>query len=140
MSGKRVLAAIELDGWQRTVEVANQFALALGAELVLVHVVRPMVNVYPDLPHALFTRAQHEVEVESRRALAAIAESRRLRTILRVGDPVTEILAAVAEEAPEMLVIGTHGRRGLQRLMLGSVAERVLRQCRMPVLTVAPAA
>ena len=140
MSGKRVLAAIELEGWQRTVEVANHFALALGAELVLVHVVRPMVNVYPDLPHTLFTRAQHEVEVESRRALDAIAESRRLRTILRVGDPVTEILAAIAGEAPEMLVIGTHGRRGLERLVLGSVAERVLRQSRVPVLTVAPAA
>jgi nucleotide-binding universal stress UspA family protein len=54
----------------------------------------------------------------------------------RSGDPVTEILHAAAAIASDVIVMGTHGRSGLQRLLLGSVAERVLRQSTVPVLAV----
>lgn len=56
--------------------------------------------------------------------------------IVEVGDPRDAILAAVARVGGELIVMSTHGRRGLSRLVLGSVAEDVLRRAPCPVLTV----
>src|SRR5262249_40066273 len=52
------------------------------------------------------------------------------------GAPADRILHAAAERRPDLLVLGTHGRSGLSRLILGSVAERVLQRAACPVLTV----
>jgi nucleotide-binding universal stress UspA family protein len=138
-SRKKILVPIELEGWQRTLEVASELGRALEAELVLLHVIRPLVNVYPDLPATLFAQVTKEVEAASREAMRAIAGSSGVRVEVDVGDPVTRILEAVKNEQATMVVIGTHGRRGLARVLLGSVAERVLRQCAVPVVTVRPA-
>jgi nucleotide-binding universal stress UspA family protein len=62
----------------------------------------------------------------------------RARFSLRVGVPAEEIIAAAEEEKARMIVIGTHGRSGLDRLLLGSVAERVIRRASCPVVTVRP--
>jgi nucleotide-binding universal stress UspA family protein len=56
------------------------------------------------------------------------------------GRPAGEILDASREMAPDLLVIGTHGRSGFQRLVLGSVTEKVLRRASCPVLSVPPRA
>jgi nucleotide-binding universal stress UspA family protein len=53
-----------------------------------------------------------------------------------LGDPAAELARFVAEEGCDLLVVGTHGRTGLSRLLLGSVAERVLRHAPVPVLVV----
>jgi nucleotide-binding universal stress UspA family protein len=57
---------------------------------------------------------------------------------VRVGDPVEQLLSVALETRASLLVIGTHGRRGLRRLVLGSVAERVARAAPCPVLIVRP--
>ncbi len=59
-----------------------------------------------------------------------------LETELREGSPVSEILAAADSDEIDIVVMGTHGRAGVQRWLLGSVAERVVRQSPVPVLTV----
>jgi len=70
-------------------------------------------------------------------AAAEGAEARRITVALREGvDIHVEILEAAEEMKPDLIVMGTHGRSGFQHLMLGSVAEKVLRQARCPVLTV----
>jgi universal stress protein A len=56
--------------------------------------------------------------------------------VLRDGVPAGEIVEAAAAERADMIVIGTHGRTGLGRFLLGSVAERVVRTAPCPVLTV----
>jgi nucleotide-binding universal stress UspA family protein len=56
--------------------------------------------------------------------------------LLRRGRPVDEIIGAAAELDADLVVLGTHGRTGLRRLLLGSIAERVGRDCPCPVLTV----
>jgi nucleotide-binding universal stress UspA family protein len=69
------------------------------------------------------------------------AEPRRMNFAIREGvDIDSEILAAAEQITPDVIVMGTHGRSGFQRLMLGSVAEKVLRKARCPVLTVSPKA
>jgi len=62
-----------------------------------------------------------------------------IETVLREGFPATEIVAAARDLQADLIVLGTHGRSGVERLFLGSVAERVLRRAPCPVLTV-PAA
>jgi nucleotide-binding universal stress UspA family protein len=61
-----------------------------------------------------------------------------LRLLERQGEPVTAILSTAVDIASDVIVMGTHGRTGLQRLLLGSVAERVIRRSPVPVLTVSP--
>lgn len=60
----------------------------------------------------------------------------KARWRLEVGVPFEEIVKAAEEEGADMIVMGTHGRSGLNRLLLGSVAERVVRLALCPVLTV----
>ncbi len=55
---------------------------------------------------------------------------------VREGEPYKEILAAAGESGVDAVVMGTHGRRGLDRYLLGSVTEKVVRAAEVPVLTV----
>ncbi|GAI50703.1 unnamed protein product [marine sediment metagenome] len=55
---------------------------------------------------------------------------------LALGDVSTAIELAAEQMGTELLVVGTHGRRGVRRLLMGSVAEGLVRQCRQPVLLV----
>jgi nucleotide-binding universal stress UspA family protein len=67
------------------------------------------------------------------------AEPKRISVALREGvDIHAEILDAADQTKPDVIVMGTHGRSGLQHVMLGSVAEKVLHKASCPVLTVAP--
>jgi nucleotide-binding universal stress UspA family protein len=79
----------------------------------------------------------HEIAEAATRALDQLAESSGgLRRIVRAGDAVEEILAVIDELHPSMVVMGTHGRSGLARWVMGSVAEQVARRSSIPVLTV----
>ena len=55
--------------------------------------------------------------------------------VIRTGEVVSEILAAIETFEADLIVIPTHGRRGLKKVMLGSVAERIIRESPVPVLT-----
>ena len=136
MTTPRILVAVELDAWQPTVAVARDLASRYGAELLVLHVVTPMCNVYPDLPGGLFAEAIAEVDSASRRIIEGIAAAAGGRASVRMGDPLTEILAAIAELQPTHVVIGTHGRHGVRRALLGSVAEHVVRSSPVPVTVV----
>ena len=59
-----------------------------------------------------------------------------VRHVFREGDPATEIIRFAAEAGSDLIVMGTHGRTGLERLLLGSVAEKVMRDAPCSVLVV----
>jgi nucleotide-binding universal stress UspA family protein len=118
---------------------AFQFACALtrdyGARLIVLHVAAPTVFYGEGLviPEAetLFQEAKEKLnrlEVPD----ANIRAERRFQE----GDPVTEILRVAQELHADLIVMGTHGRTGLRRLLMGSVAEQVVRKAACPVLTV----
>lgn len=71
-------------------------------------------------------------------AAVAKAKERYLKTngLLACGEPWREILEAARERGADFIVMGTHGRRGLTRVLLGSVAEKVVRLSPVPVVTV----
>ncbi len=79
-------------------------------------------------------RSEHEGLRERLRAVYAPDRALRIEYRTREGDPAEEILGSVEEAECDLIVLGTHGRTGLRRLLVGSVAEAVLRRARCPVL------
>lgn len=85
-----------------------------------------------------------DADAEAERAVEAVVEegakSRvEVVTEIREGMPENEILNYVDEHDIDLVVVGTHGRTGLDRMIVGSVAEDVLRESPVPVVTVRPA-
>ena len=99
-----------------------------GARLVLLHVVVPTEDPWmqPD---------RNEVRKQLNELPAPGAEVRVERQLTE-GIPATEILRVAAETHSDLIVMGTHGRTGLSRTLMGSVAEQVVRRASCPVLTV----
>lgn len=121
--------------------LAHAAALAAWyrAGLTIVHVWAPAAMVRPgDLPVAILVPEEREELLERLRTLAGplVAKGIKAVPLLREGSPVPEILEVVREERGDLLVLGTHGRSGFERLLLGSVTEKLLHKAPCPVLTV----
>ncbi|HJL15286.1 MAG TPA: universal stress protein [Sandaracinaceae bacterium LLY-WYZ-13_1] len=131
---------------RKAMRMAAQIAPSLHAELLLLHVtqippglvegseIRPMPDQDP-IDVGTFVREASLAE------LARYAEELReldleVKTRVELGDPVDRILEVASEQDAAMIVMGTHGRTGLAHLIIGSVAEKVMRKARKPVLTV----
>jgi nucleotide-binding universal stress UspA family protein len=90
-------------------------------------------------PRRTFVEALHQ---EGQRILEKTADVIRksgveeVETVLKTGTPAKAILDFVDEAKIDLIVMGTHGRRGLDRVLLGSVTEEVVRLSRVPVMTV----
>jgi len=127
------------EGSERALDVAHDLATRLGARLVLLHAYTLPVYAYPGMAPIQAPTLDTEIEAAAKQALGVLAARwESPRTLLRQGDPATVILDAIEELEPALVVMGTHGRRGLQRLVLGSVAEHVARRSKVPVMTVRP--
>src|SRR4029453_17474056 len=94
-------------------------------------------SIAADTTIQLFEQGRKWVEDEIEKwASAARAAGITVRTIVRTGLAQEEIVNLATDERAELIIIGTHGRTGLNRLLLGSVTERVIRFAPCPVLTV----
>ncbi len=113
---------------------AEALAKASGAKLLIVHVEEPPLaygggELYYGLPEPNSERIQKMLEDVRPRDAALPCEHR-----LTMGDPAGEVVRIAGEEGCEMIVMGTHGRTGLTRLLMGSVAEQIVRRAPCPVL------
>ena len=121
-------------------EVAFRLACSLArdycARLFVLHVVAPPVIVYGGGPAPPQSERYPEELQEKLHLLQAKDPKVQVEHRLAEGDPVTEILRVAEEIKCDALVMGTHGRTGLGRLLMGSVAEGVVRKAPCPVLTV----
>jgi nucleotide-binding universal stress UspA family protein len=120
-------------------EYAQRLAWSLardhGARLVLLHVVTPSLA---------YGETLTELSAEGRKAEAERALQRlrwpdprvQVETRVEIGEPAPCIVAVARELQADLIVMGTHGRSGLARLLLGSIAEQVLRKANNPILTV----
>lgn len=120
--------------------LAERFQATLHLLHVLPDVIVP-VGPDPGLVTSLPPEYYAETEAQSREALGKVLDPAwgapaRTVTEVRWGDPVEEIVAYAAEMAIGMIVIATHGRTGLSHVLLGSVAERIVRESPCPVLTI----
>ena len=120
-------------------EVATSLALSCGAKLTLLHVWE--LPVYPYMDFILNSEIITRVEDAAVKHLADALEKLRqvmpdAESKLKTGQPGPSILEAVLDLKADLVVMGTHGRRGVGRAMLGSVAEKLVRLSTVPVLTV----
>jgi nucleotide-binding universal stress UspA family protein len=140
---ERIICATDFSD---TAEVAWTLAVELArahqAELVLVHVFIEL-PVYPEVAVSSIQQVWEEQRLWAEQQLAERVEAAAgrgltVRYLLRTGTAAEEIAQTATDEHADLVVVGTHGRTGLNRLMIGSVAERVVRVAPCPVLTVKP--
>lgn len=147
---KHLLVPLDFSGCAtRALEIAVGLATRESASLTLIHVSPLPPNLPPD---ALVTppgaaepiRIGEYTTRTSREQLQSIATPLRergldVRTLARAatsGDVAGEVLRAASEAGADVIVMGTHGRTGLSHLLLGSIAEKVIRRAAIPVITV----
>jgi nucleotide-binding universal stress UspA family protein len=122
--------------------LAQRLGSAFGSELLLAHVVveTPLWGEGPfnmDQVREVYATARTwGTEMLERWAADARDKGLAVRPVVRAGVPHEEILALATDERADLIVIGTHGRGGVNRALLGSVADRVVRLAPCPVLTI----
>ena len=142
---KRILLATDLSpASEPALRCAAALAIRMDAGLVLLHVVsekeldglakahqprHPVDLIYSELQEAVREQYRRAVPDEVRRFLHA-------EVLVVPGVPSEEIIRIAAAEGTDLIITGTHGRTGLRRILMGSVAEGVLRGAPCPVLTV----
>ncbi len=129
------------------VRLAAEVASKFGAELDVVHVWDRPAYVSEAIQVGHGNDARSLVELIRENAQSEMAEfmaklsvpaSLKLSTRLLAGNPAATVLKALNEGKHQLLVVGTHGRTGLRHMLLGSVAEKLVRLAPVPVLTVPP--
>lgn len=125
---------------ERALSYAVELAKIYGATLHVVHVYPASAYVAPPLlPGPVIVgqfRDQSQKAFDDFLARAQREHAVEMTGTLLEGVPHAEILRAAKDGGASLIVVGTHGRTGIEHLLLGSVAERVLRGAEVPVLTV----
>jgi nucleotide-binding universal stress UspA family protein len=133
---------------EQALDQASELALAMNATLQLVSIVPPPhmlpIHIHKEdkESQALMRAALHQTEVESRtyylqlKAESFKEQGIRVQTVVASGHPAEEILRFSTLHQESLLVMTTHGRRGLRRILLGSVAMKVVQEAHVPVLLV----
>jgi len=129
-SGKALMSAIDL-------------AKANRARLTIVHAHVPIVPLVPEqyLEASTWDRVDTETRRWAERQVEKLVEKARKRGVrasamMVTGDPARQIVRMARSKRADLIVVGTHGRRGFSKFFLGSVAERVIATAPCPVMTV----
>lgn len=138
---------VPLDGSalaERAVSHASKIARAMGAELILAQFVQPPLGDAPEAGQAAEISAIRDAGAEANAYLAGIAgklsaegcESVRIEIL--EGAPAEGILGLAHREDVDLIIMSTHGRTGLSKVLMGSVAEKVVLTTKRPVMLVKP--
>ena len=143
---QRILVPVDFSGsstlaLRHALELAQRFGATVEA-LHVYEVPHYLADVqiggpgHPAVPVQAYLEQQASEQMEALRSAVSVPEGVVLDVRLTTGDPRDRILAEAERQNADLLVMGTHGRSGLRRLLLGSVAEQVVRRATMPVLMV----
>jgi len=144
MLPKHILVPTDLsEGAEEALDYACELARQFGATVHLLHVIGIPTLGVPELGVALTSSVIDSMVRENQEALETIVDRKRTMAVfgpplLRTGDARDLINQTAKELAADLIVMGTHGRRGVSRALLGSVTETVVRTAPCPVLTVRP--
>jgi universal stress protein A len=142
---RRILHATDYSkASRRAREKAIELAKDYDAELCVVHVIAPTTAYFSEQEYAgaelymkLEESATREAESSMKRLMTAMEKAKvKAKSLLLRGSPHEQIVKAAKSKKADMIVIGTHGRTGLSKLFMGSVAGRVISTASCPVLTV----
>ena len=129
-------------GWDALDHALSTFE---EADVTIMHVVDPVNSVYGDMEGGYFDESMLENAMETGRDVLDRAAERAeeagfheqsVETVLETGRPARELVTFANENDVDHVVIGSHGRKGVSRVLLGSVAESVTRRADIPVTIV----
>ncbi len=137
---KRIVVPIDLSSCSLdALEYATQFAKHIGASVTILHAMEPVAyGLDFSLSHAKEWKRQREYLEERLTVLSACLTSFGINTdhVLKPGMPTDSITSYVTQHGYDLMVMGTHGRRGISHILVGSIAGTMLRHAPCPVLTV----
>lgn len=158
---KRILCPVDLSSFSlEAVKLATKLTESSGAALYLLHVIHnpfdelylsaiteadpAAINLYKNesLQRSKLLRAteEHSEVLLKQFCYESVRKLPRVRYLVSSGDPFEKILDAAESHRIDLIVLATHGRTGIKRLIIGNVAEKVVRHAPCPVLTVKPRA
>ena len=141
---QKIICALDLSEHSKTVaEYACMLAKAMNASIVAVYAA-PTLTQYTGfhVPPNTIDSFGGEIVSGAEKAMAQFVsenfEGVETKAEVVVGYAAEEILEIAAKEEADLIVMGTHGRKGIDRILFGSVAERVVKNSHLPVLTIRP--
>ena len=140
MSFQRILIAVDNEPIAaHAAEIGVELSCKLGAEIAFIHVVDPKAMGAQE-PGVCASELVALAQLDARRLVAAFrarlpSESRALEFV-QLGRPAAEVVSAAKCWPADLIVIGSHARGGIERALLGSVAEAVVRHAPCPVLVI----
>ncbi len=139
---KKVLVPIDFSDYSKSaLKYAVNFAKSFSAEIVLIYVVEPVI--YPpdfSMGQIAMPSMNSEWDERAKEELQKLAKSEIpgesiVKTIIKTGKPFVEIIETAKEENIDLIIIATHGHSGVEHILFGSTAEKVVRKAPCPVLT-----
>ncbi len=144
---KKILVPIDFsENSEKIVEHAVLLARKFAAKLIVIFVAQSFFETNSDffVPHVSIAELEQDIFESSRKRMALFMEESvnkeevEADSEVLLGDVAQEILDYAADKEIDMIVMGTHGYKGLDKLLFGSVAEKVVKMSPCPVLTVNP--
>ena len=124
---------------QKIAELGYDYAKALGAQVTLVHVVNDPIMGYDGfLTSDVIELVESHVKEAARFLEASVKhlKNKKIETIVLDGDTAEAILKFAATWGADLIIMGTHSRSGLENLIMGNVAVKVIKQTEIPVLII----
>jgi universal stress protein A len=136
---KEILVPVDFTACSlKALAYAVPIAKQLGATLTLLHVVEPTYMAAADMGVVVDVETEDDVRKEMEKLRRRFADQVRCQPIIRNGSAESEIINVAKELASDLIILSTHGRTGLERLLLGSTVEKVVRRAGCPILIVRP--
>jgi len=139
---RRILVPVDFtETSDRALAYAIDLARKFEASITIVHAYQIPVYAFPEGAYITGADVAAQISTAAQSRLDALVETQKvsgvpLEAVLRDGVAWEEINAVATEHQADLIIIGTHGRRGLMRALLGSVAENVIRTTTLPVLII----
>lgn len=141
---KKIVCALDLSDHSRAVaDYARMLATMSGASIVAVYAA-PTLTQYTGfhVPPNTIDSFVGEIVTGAEKSMATFVAEHlsglEVKAEVVVGYAAEEILAVAETENADMIIMGTHGRKGIDRVLFGSVAEKVVKNSNIPVLTIRP--
>lgn len=136
---KQILVPVDFsECTEKALGYAVPFAKQFGATLTLLHVIEPTFMPATEMGVIVDVDTSDEAKQELEKLHAQIEGQVRCQIMMRNGMAESEILKVARELACDLIILSTHGRTGMERLLLGSTVEKVMRRAGCPIFIVRP--
>lgn len=138
-----ILVAVDFsDSSDNAFQMALSMARKFEARMIILHVINEPVDLRGFyVPHISFEKLEEEIEEGAKKMMETFCRQNILdydnyESLIIPGLPYEQIIEQAEEKSADLIVLGTHGRTGLDHVLFGSTAEKVVRKSPLPVLTV----